>query len=223
MRRLLIYGDGGFGREMLLPLRMLPPEQLPGELAFVDDCSASTDHDGVPVIRLEQASAGDSYLIAIANSRLREALHARCLAAGLVPWTLVAPDSRIGPGVEMGEGCLIYLQAVITGFCRIGRQFHLSLQSYVGHDCVIGDYVTFGPSVGCCGNVHIGDHAYIGAGAVIRNGRPDKPLLIGEGAVVGMGAIVTRDVPPHSTVVGNPARLVEPRRPELRDDRPSQA
>lgn len=209
MRRLLIYGDGGFGREMLLPLRLLPREQLPGELAFVDDRSEAAEHDGVPVITIEEARAGDFYLIAIADSRVREHLHAKCLAAGLVPWTLVAHDARIGPCVEMGEGCLFYLQAVVTGFCRIGRQFHLSLQSYVGHDCVIGDYVTFGPSVGCCGNVHIGDHAYVGAGAVIRNGLPGKPLVIGEGAVIGMGAIVTKDVPPHTTVIGNPARPVE--------------
>ncbi|HEX8222963.1 MAG TPA: acetyltransferase [Allosphingosinicella sp.] len=207
MPRLLIYGDGGFGRELLLPLRMLEPSQLPGELTFLDDESDSVAHAGVPVIRFEEAAAGDRYLIAIADSRVRERLHEKCLAAGLVPWTLVASDARIGPGVEMGEGCIFYLQAVVSGFCRIGSQFHLSLQSYVGHDCVIGDYVTFGPSVGCCGNVHIGDHAYIGAGAVIRNGAPDKPLIIGKAAVVGMGAIVTKDVPPHTTVIGNPARV----------------
>ena len=209
MPRLLIYGDGGFGRELLLPLRALPPEQLPGELAFVDDRSDAVAHDGVPVIRFEDAREGDFYLISIADSRVRETLHARCLAAGLVSWTLVAPDARIGPGVEIGEGCLFYLQSLVTGFSRIGRQFHLNFQSFVAHDCVIGDYVTFGPGVGCCGNVHIGDHAYVGAGAIIRNGRPDKPLEIGEGAVIGMGAIVTKDVPPHTTVIGNPARPAE--------------
>jgi acetyltransferase-like isoleucine patch superfamily enzyme len=60
--------------------------------------------------------------------------------------------------------------------------------------------------VHCNGNIVIEDHAYIGAGAVIKQGRPGAPLVIGAGAVVGMGAIVTRSVPAGTTVVGNPAR-----------------
>jgi len=58
----------------------------------------------------------------------------------------------------------------------------------------------------CNGNVHVEDYAYIGAGAVIKQGSPSAPLVIGRGAVVGMGAVVTKSVPPGVTVVGNPAR-----------------
>ena len=71
---------------------------------------------------------------------------------------------------------------------------------------MIGDFVTFAPRRRCNGNVHIGDHAYIGTGAVIRQGRAGAPLRIGEGAVVGMGAVVIDDVAPGMTVVGVPAR-----------------
>jgi acetyltransferase-like isoleucine patch superfamily enzyme len=59
--------------------------------------------------------------------------------------------------------------------------------------------------------VHIGAHAYIGAGAIIRNGSAQKPLMIGAGAVIGMGAVVLQDVLPFTTVVGNPARLLHPK------------
>jgi UDP-2-acetamido-3-amino-2,3-dideoxy-glucuronate N-acetyltransferase len=45
--------------------------------------------------------------------------------------------------------------------------------------------------------------ASIGANATIVCG-----VVIGEGALVGAGAVVTRDVPAHSLVVGNPARVV---------------
>jgi acetyltransferase-like isoleucine patch superfamily enzyme len=45
--------------------------------------------------------------------------------------------------------------------------------------------------------------ASIGGGAVILPG-----LTIGEHAMVGAGAVVTRDVPPYAVVVGNPARVI---------------
>ena len=76
---------------------------------------------------------------------------------------------------------------------------------------MIGDFVTFAPGVMCNGNVHIDDHAYIGTGAILKQGTPDKPLRIGRGAVVGMGAVVTKDVAPGETVIGNPARPMAPR------------
>ncbi|GCE46793.1 acetyltransferase-like isoleucine patch superfamily enzyme [Thermosporothrix hazakensis] len=43
--------------------------------------------------------------------------------------------------------------------------------------------------------------ASIGAGAVIVCG-----VTIGEFALIGAGSVVTRDVPPHTLVLGNPAR-----------------
>jgi acetyltransferase-like isoleucine patch superfamily enzyme len=106
---------------------------------------------------------------------------------------------------EIGEGAIFCPFTTVTANAHIGKFFHANLYSYVAHDCMIGDYVTFGPSVHCNGGTVIKDHAYIGTGAVIREARDGKPIIIGEGAVVGMGAVVTRNVEPHTTVVGNPA------------------
>ena len=71
----------------------------------------------------------------------------------------------------------------------------------------MGDFVTLAPGVMLNGNVRVEDHAYIGTGAIIKQGTPQNPLVIGKGAVVGMGAVVTKDVEPYTTVIGNPARL----------------
>ena len=107
---------------------------------------------------------------------------------------------------NIGEGAIFCGFTHVTSDVKIGSFFHCNIYSYVAHDCVIGNYVTFAPQVCCNGNVHINDHAYIGTGAVIKQGTPEKPLVIGEGAIIGMGAVVTKDVAPHEVVVGNPAK-----------------
>lgn len=52
-------------------------------------------------------------------------------------------------------------------------------------------------------SVRIEDDVWIGAGSIIMNG-----VTIGKGAVVGCGSVVTHDVPPHTVVAGNPAKII---------------
>ena len=119
-------------------------------------------------------------------------------------------ELHIGDFNIFREGCTVHRGTIQDkGLTVIGSHNLFMNYTHVAHDCVIGDYVTFAPGVKCNGNIHIEDHAYIGTGAVIKQGTPDKPLVIGKGAIVGMGAVVTKSVPAGVTVVGNPARILE--------------
>ena len=199
-----IFGTGGFGRELISPaLAMLGPRA--SELVFVAD-NAEGAVLGIPVISPSELTDEDEVVVAVGSSALRKEIASRLTAR---PGTLISPTARIGAGVEIGPGAVFCDFTMVTASARIGAHFQCNIYSYVAHDCVIGDFVTFAPQVCCNGNVHIGDGAYIGTGAVLRQGTPDKPIVIGEEAVVGMGAVVTKDVPPGVTVVGNPARPLE--------------
>ncbi|MCZ7684789.1 MAG: NeuD/PglB/VioB family sugar acetyltransferase [Sandaracinaceae bacterium] len=194
--RLVIVGTGGFGREVM----SYAMERGAHDLAFASD-SGGEPVFGMPVIRLDDLQDDDQAVIAIASSETRRvvAQRLRCHVGSL-------HLGFVGEDVEIDEGAILCPQTTVTASARIGKHFHANIYSYVAHDCVIGDYVTFAPRVCCNGNVHIGDAAYIGTGAIIRQGTADRPLVIGAGATVGMGAVVTKDVPPGETVVGNPAK-----------------
>ncbi|MDH0565120.1 acetyltransferase [Acinetobacter courvalinii] len=210
-----IYGASGCGRS-LMPVARQQLQRLnsTAEIYFIDDSLQEekniNGHKAINYQAFKNLNADDKYvLIAIANSQIREKIANQLLIDAIHLWTVQADNTVMMDNIEIGEGAALSPFVSITSNIKIGKCFHANLYSYVEHDCVIGDYVTFAPGVKCNGNIHIEDHAYIGSGAVIKQGTPDKPLVIGKGAVVGMGAVVTKSVPAGVTVVGNPARVLE--------------
>lgn len=210
-----VYGASGCGRSLMPVARaQLKRAGIKAEIVFIDDgLSAEAIINSHRVMNYEafkKIIATKKYvLIAIANSQVREKIALRLEQDAIALWTVQADNVVLMDNIELAAGAALSPFVSITSNIKIGKCFHANLYSYVEHDCVIGDYVTFAPGVKCNGNIHIEDHAYIGTGAVIKQGTPDKPLVIGKGAVVGMGAVVTKSVPPGVTVIGNPARLLK--------------
>lgn len=212
-----VYGASGCGRGIMPLARadVIRRGVLVDRLVFIDDGESAAEVNGHPVMTFERFLAEPASSrhvgIAVADSGVRARLADMCAARRIEPWTVCAENAVMMDRVEIGPGALISPFVTITSNIRIGRYFHANIASIVEHDCVIGDFVTFAPGAKCNGNVRIEDHAYVGAGAMIRQGRPGAPLVIGRGAVIGMGAVVLADVPAGVTVVGNPARPLPPR------------
>src|SRR5699024_7522032 len=203
---------GGAGRQVL-PLgreQLLLNDPPSDSLVFIDDRAETKTLNGHQVLTFEQFLAHQAVkkqiAIAIADGHTRAKLATQLEQQKIMPWTIKATNAVIMDEVDLGPGAILSAFVVLTSNIKIGRYFYANHYSHVAHDCIIGDFVTLAPGARCNGNVIIKDHAYIGTGAMLRQGTPDKPLIIGENAVVGMGAVVTKDVPPNTTVVGNPAR-----------------
>lgn len=102
---------------------------------------------------------------------------------------------EIHPGATIGEGFFIDhgMGVVIGETAEIGR----NVTMYHG--------VTLGGTSWKKGKRHptIGDNVIIGANAAILG-----PITVGENSKIGSGSVVNKEVPPHSTVVGIPGRIV---------------
>ncbi|MCH7868424.1 MAG: NeuD/PglB/VioB family sugar acetyltransferase [Myxococcales bacterium] len=216
MIRYAVYGSAGCGRGVMPLIReQVALRDGDADFVFVDDDPSRQggEVNGVRCIPFGELISADltstRICVAVAEPNVRRALVEKCQAAGLEFFEVAAADHVRYDEVEIASGAIFCASTMVTANVRIGAHFHCNIYSYVEHDCLIGDFVTFAPRVSCNGNIIIEDGAYVGTGAVLKQGTPGRPLRVGKGAVVGMGAVVVRDVAPGSTVVGNPAQPLE--------------
>jgi len=208
-----IFGAGGFGREVMPVARQMisdSDDDKKYELVFVvENLEGQSVVNGHRIISesdfIAMESAKKYFNIAIADYKARERISKKMIVSNVQPFTIKASNAMVLDNNDIGEGAILCPFTTVTSNATIGKFFHSNIYSYVAHDGLIGDFVTFGPSVHCNGKVVIEDYAYVGTGVVIKQGTNERPMVVGKGAVVGMGAVVTKSVPPFTTVVGNPA------------------
>jgi sugar O-acyltransferase (sialic acid O-acetyltransferase NeuD family) len=214
-RELLIFGAGGFGREVASWAGRARWQGQGFEVVgFVDDSSPADELNGRPVLSLDTAAAshpGASVLATVGDPRVRERLIGKALEAGLQPSApLVHPTVEYDTTyVELAEGVVVCAGSILTVNIVVGQHAQINLDCTVGHDARIGAFATLSPGVHISGNVTVEPYCFLGTGAVTVNGLSGRPLRIQTGAVVGAGAVVTRDVAAGVTVTGVPARARE--------------
>jgi UDP-2-acetamido-3-amino-2,3-dideoxy-glucuronate N-acetyltransferase len=138
-------------------------------------------------------------------------VHQSEIGTGTKIWQFVV----ILPNAKIGIDCNICSHCLIEGDVEIGNRVTIKSGVQLWNGLRVGDDVFIGPNVTFANDKYpkskntnfnqlttfVDNEVSIGGGATILPG-----LHIGAGATIGAGAVVTEDVPPGTTVVGNPAR-----------------
>ena len=207
--RLLIYGAGGFGREVY-DLTARNNDAKWNEVIFIDDnCGGRKAFYGTVVMTLEEALAtypSESLegIVAVGEPALRELLYNKLRQAGIRLATLVDKTAVVSNTVRIGAGSIICEYVTLHSGVTVGEDVLIQPYAGIGHDVEIGNHTIL--SVYCApgGGCKFGDRVFVGMQATIK-----EEISIGNDAIISMGAAVFRDVPPFSTVVGNPARATK--------------
>lgn len=155
---------------------------------------------------------GYKFVIGIGDNRIRKKIFYRY--RNLTYANIIHPTASFGFGqreyIEDKVGNIIAAGVRFTNGIKVGNFGIYNLNSTIGHDCVIEDYVNICPGVNISGNVKVLKESFIGTNACITNGQSMTcKITVGERATVAAGAVVIRDVPDGETVMGVPAKVVK--------------
>jgi sugar O-acyltransferase (sialic acid O-acetyltransferase NeuD family) len=211
MKRLVIIGAGGFGREMLAWARQAT--SLFHVIGFLDDnlTALAKFPKDVPVLgRVEdyKPKASDVFVCAMGQIETKRRCVERILERGGVFVNVIHTSAVIGENVTFGRGVILCPYAAVSSDVKLGDFVSVNLHSTVAHDSIVGKWSQLHCHVDVTGGVVLGEGVLVGSHASILPG-----IKVGDNAIVGAGSIVTRDVAPGVTVFGAPARPVARREP----------
>lgn len=211
MKKILIVGAGGFGREVQWLIERInqctPKWQISGYLD--DGINPGTEINGYPVIggidKLKDYEVNTAVVCAIGSAGIRKKLISRIKELGTFEFpNLIDPKVQMSQTVVLGEGNIICAGNILTVNIRIEDFVIINLSCTIGHDTVLRSFVTIYPGVNISGCTEMKSGSELGTGSKIIQGK-----TIGERTIIGAGAVIVNNIPADCTAMGIPAKPVK--------------
>lgn len=209
MKKLVIVGASGFGRELVQWIDDINKVEPTWEvLGFIDDNldalkSSRCEYKILGTIQ-DWAPVEDVFLVcALAFPDVKAKVVSMLKGKGAKFATIIHPTALISKYAEIGEGVVITPRSNVNVDAKVGN-FVSILGSGIGHDAIVGDYSTLSGRCSINGHVQIGSKVYMACGVSVA---PSKK--IGDGAHVGMGSVVITNIKSGVHVFGNPAKKID--------------
>ena len=202
-QHLLIYGTGGWTREILNIIRQTHAYRADWIIGGVGDPEDAGSIMGVPIV-------GSGEVERLYAEGCRKAVNAVAVTPGAFSRrdifqalqkrgfefpNLVHSRAVIDREVEMEEGNLILAGAFVGQEARIGSDCVINVGAVISHQCVIGDHCHVASGAVLAGKVSLGENVLVGQGCTIYAG-----VRVGSNVTIHNGCHVYRDVPDNTVV-----------------------
>lgn len=121
----------------------------------------------------------------LGKGNIRERIYDLAKEIGFSLPVIVDPSSIVSETAMIGEGTFIGKGAIINAGANVGKMCIINTKALIEHECVVGDFSHVAVGATICGQVEIGNRAFIGANATVIQCRK-----IEEGKTVPAGVTV---------------------------------
>ena len=207
IRRILVVGAGGFGREVVLWARDAWPAAASMMAGFLAADVVGTDECPLPILASPddfQPSPDDGLLLAIGIPTVRRRVAESLLARGGRFLTLIHPTAIVAPSASIGPGSILCPYAIASDSTSLGRFTLLNYHASLGHDASTGDFSVLSPYATLGGGAHVGADVFMGLHASVAPGKS-----VGDSSKVSANSACLADVPAGSIVFGVPGRVMQ--------------
>lgn len=210
MKKLIIIGEGGFGKEVACWAKQCKEY---GNEWLIDDYIDIGSENKVNSFQTGEIllSKIDKYIpvsdfvfsIAVQSPKMKLQIAESCLNKGLTFINLIHPTAIIGEDVIIGIGCIICPYVVLTSNAKVGNFVIFNLFSYASYESKIGDGCTINPHCGVMIGAKLGKGVFMGSSSIVF---PRKS--VGDFAFIGAGSVVLNNVRENEKIFGTPAKRI---------------
>lgn len=213
MKDIVIFGAGGFGKEVAAILLKIN-EQSPywNLMGFFDDgIKAGTVISRYGKVlggveKLNQWKESLSVVFAIGSPKTLELLVSKIKNPRIDFPNIIHPEVFFADKetLKMGRGNVVVRGCSFSVDVRVGDFNQFNSISALAHDVEVGSYNVFMPLTRVSGEVQIGDANVFGLNTLILQG-----LKIGDRKRTGPGAVILTKPRKEGLYMGNPAKLTQ--------------
>jgi sugar O-acyltransferase (sialic acid O-acetyltransferase NeuD family) len=189
-----LIGAGGHAREVKAQMGI----DLP---MFVEDEFVNDSNYPISELNYEKYEI----MIAISDPIIRKRISDK-LPSNVKFFSFIHPTALIldHSTIEIGEGSFIGAYSILTTNIKIGNHCLLNRSNQIGHDCIIGDFLSLMPGSIISGNCTIGKNFYLGTNSSIK-----EKIEIVDNVIVGMNSCVIKNINNKGTYVGIPSKKIK--------------